>query len=241
MPGLLLLLRKELLLASANWDGSGNSPTYDLGQYIDIIFDDIYIDMGNIDLPNNDKNNWYEFQHLILKDIHFKKGMNKLIIRTKTDAPKTLMPNISHIHTLIEGEYEDELTVNGDTMLLLSRNNKTFLAFMGQCSGFESHSISMDLRYDGGNITVIPNGAMSITKNNNNFLILIDLTVLPKDTFYSHFYLDGNLYNSGRKEGDILTKSFADKYNDWNNPVILQSLNGYDLICRSVQMDVKCN
>ncbi len=232
----------DIVLSSANWNDEigGNTPTNNLAQYIQIKFDNMVVDMGNIDLICTDKDNWFEFQHLILHDLHFKKGLNTLRISSIDGAPKTIFPNMSHIHVFSEKPYSEELTVNGDTMLLINRNNKTYLAFSGQCVGYEASTIRMDLCPDQG-VDQIPSSGIQIRVFNNNFVMLVDLTVLPKSTYmYAHFLLNGEPYDSGRVEGDILTRAFADKYNDWGNPSVLQTLGDYELICRNALMTINC-
>lgn len=231
----------DLMLASANWSSeiSGNTSTINISQYIDIKLDGLLVDASLIDLPCNDKNNWFEFNHVILKDCHLKAGTNTLTLSTREDASKVIMPNINGIHVFSSEEYSKELKVNGDTMMLIKHNNVDYLEFSGVCHGYEASQLSMDLCFNAQYENQIPSGALSVVVRDGSFLMKIRLDRLPKGTLYSHFYLDGELYNSGRETGDIMTVSFSNVYTDWNNPVTIQTLDNYSLICQLCIMTIK--
>ena len=93
----------DIVMSSANYDETiaGNTPMRRLSQYIDVKFDNMAVDMSFIDLPCTDKGKWFEFQHVILKDLHFKKGKNTLVLATKDNVESIRMPNLSHIHVFI--------------------------------------------------------------------------------------------------------------------------------------------
>lgn len=230
----------DIVMASAHWSSeiSGNTTTNSISQYIDIKIDELLVDAKSIDLICSDKDDWFEFYHVILKDLHLKKGKNTLTISTIIpDEGNPVMPNISHVHVLTEATLAKELVVNGDEMMLVRQINGVFLSLTGACNGYDASELMMDLCRDGEYESVIPHNAISILIRDGYFQIKIYCDALPKTKLFSHFFLDGNPYNTGRVQGDIMSVSFFNKYKDnWDNPAVIQTLGDYTLLCINSQM-----
>lgn len=235
----------DIVLASANWSSeiSGNTSTINLSQYINITFDDLFVDASHIDLPCSNKDNWFEFNHIILSNCHLRPGNNSIVLSSRSDAPKIVMPNINLVHVFTDGEFEKQLSVKGDTMMLIRQNNKRYMIFTGTCFGYKAEQLSIDLCFDSQTVNQIPEGALEVYVRDGCFIMKVDLSSLPNGRLYSHFYLNGELYNSGREEGDIMTVSFAEdgSYNSWDNPKLIQTLGEYKILCQSRIMVIEIN
>lgn len=229
-----------LNLACAKYDGTvgGNTSIDDLSKYIKITLDGLNIDLSNIALDCADKSDWFNFHTLVFDDLHFKKGENTIVITSlEREDGNPVIPNMTHMHVFSEKEYAKQINVNGDTMQLLEEEDKVYLTFSGACSGYREAALMMDLCKSGSSYNEIVPGAYTCVIRDGRFLMKIDCSMLPKARLYTHFFVDGRAYETGRPAGDIMTKLFTKSYgNNWDNPATIQTIDNYVLLCQNAQM-----
>lgn len=222
----------DIVLASAFYSpsASGNIATEGLTKWIKMTIDNLNIDADDVVLPVNNAGDWHNYQHVILKNVHLKTGENVLKLETKISHPdhagEFVFPNLSRIHVFAGEKFVGpKLSVSAESAYISKENGAYYFNLSGNAIGYTKEQIMMDLCLANETFSRIDKESFIYDVVDNRYIMKVKLDDMAKGVYYPHLYVDGDLYQTGQKEGRILVQNMDYMYT--NKTVDIQVVDSY--------------
>ena len=235
----------DLVASSAFYspEVNGNIATEELTKWIKLTINNITIDADHITLPVRDTSDFFNFQHVILKDVHLKTGNNVLKLETQMAHPfhlnEYVFPNVNRIHVLAEQPFSGQrLSVNAESAFISKEKGIFYFNFSGTAINYNKEQLMIDLCLANETYNKIDKSKLYLEIVDNRYVIKLPLETLGKGNYYPHFYIDGEAFNAGHKDGRILVNNMNGYY---SGTVAFQSLENYQLSFVNKQLRLTVN